>query len=132
MREPLIGVRVVCAGCGAEERIERIATADEPGGALPEGWLLARRSHWTTLEDFCSLGCLVDIVTGDSQEPYLLGARLQADLAAEVEKLSAELEDARRWAVRLEQLYHQETEAARELLARAAPNGRAAPTAPRP
>lgn len=56
-RIDIIGVDVACCQCGKTARVERAPTSDEPGGVLPEGWYLIRRSNWTQLADFCSLEC---------------------------------------------------------------------------
>lgn len=56
-RIPIPTVLVGCCHCGKSARVEREPTNDEPGGVLPEGWYLIRRSNWVSFADFCSLEC---------------------------------------------------------------------------
>jgi hypothetical protein len=62
-RIDIVGVEVACCQCGKTERVEREPTSDEPGGVLPEGWYLIRRSNWVSLADFCSLDCAQALMT---------------------------------------------------------------------
>lgn len=58
------GTEITCLQCKTSVRLDRQATSDEPGGALPYGWFLARRSNWVSLGDFCSAACLARCMIG--------------------------------------------------------------------